>query len=102
MLIGKGSLLLNFFCHIVAVVAANNATIDDKTAINEIFSPISYPKTMQVPLNPSVIPIHCLQLTSSFKIGPAKIFVNIGCKETIKAPIVADSPRENAKKTPPK
>ena len=70
--------------------------------MNEIFSPISNPITIQVPKKPNNIPTHCLHVTFSFKIGPAKIFVKMGCKDTMSAPIVADKPREKAKKTPPR
>ena len=55
--------------------------------------------TNTVPINPSPIPIHWTRVTLSFRIGPLKIFVRIGCKPTIRADSVADKPIEYEKKT---
>ena len=54
------------------------------------------------PIKPNNIPIHCFLETSSFKIGPAKALVKIGCRVTIKAVIPVGIPFDIAKKTPPK
>ena len=88
----KDKLFVNFFCHIVAVVAPINATIDATTPKIGIDLPISNPITNTVPIKPKIIPIHWVEVTLSFKIGPDKIFVKTGCKPTIKADRVADRP----------
>ena len=67
-----------------------------------IFDPISNPKTNEAPMKPKKAPIHCLNVTFSFKIGPLSKFVKIGCNVTIKAAIPAGIPIEIEKKTPPK
>mgnify|MGYP004181127673 CR=1 FL=1 len=55
-----------------------------------------------MPIKPKDIPNHCINVTLSFKIGPLKIFVKIGCRPTIKADKVADKPSEYEKNTPPR
>ena len=92
MLTDNGNLLLSFFCTIVAEVTANKEINENITPIIGILMPISKPKTIIVPINAYEIPTHCFQETSSFKIGPANIFVNIGCIDTIKAEILAGKP----------
>ena len=54
--------------------------------------PTSKPITRTDPINPKNIPIHCFNKIFSFKKGPAKIFVSIGCKVTIKATIAVGNP----------
>ena len=66
---------MNFFCHIVAVVAPIKATIDARIPNIGIDFPISNPITKAVPNNPNNIPIHCVKVTFSFNIGPLKILL---------------------------
>ena len=40
--------------------------------------PPSKPRTISVPKNPNIMPIHCRQVTTSFNNGPAKMAVKIG------------------------
>ena len=54
--------------------------------------PTSKPKTSMVPKKPKIIPIHCLHVTFSFNIGPAKKLVKIGYIETIRAEILTGTP----------
>ena len=53
LLTDKGKLLPIFFCHIVEVVIANNATKEAKTPIVGRLVPISKPKTNAAPKKPS-------------------------------------------------
>ena len=79
---GNDKLLLNFFCHNVAVVTANN---DINTAIIPIVGnsePMSKPKTMTAPKNPSKTPTHCFQVIFSFSNGPASALVKTGFRVT--------------------
>ena len=102
LLTGKGRFILIFFCQRVAAVTDNR---EKKVAIIPItgrLEPTSNPKTNTAPKKPNKTPIHCLQVTFSFNIGPANIFVKIGCRVTIKAAIPAGKPFEIEKKTPPK
>ena len=84
--------MLNFFCKIVPEVTANSEIIDAIRPIIGMPIPISNPKTIIVPVNANIIPIHCFHDTSSLRIGPAYIFVKIGCIETINAEILAGNP----------
>ena len=63
---------------------------------------ISNPKTKIAPRKPKRTPVHCLHVTFSFKRGPAKELVNIGCNVTISAAIPVGKPFETEKNTPPK
>ena len=94
LLTDKGKLSVIFFCNIVELVIAIKAMKDDTTPIRGKLLPISNPNTSKAPTNPKKIPIHCLKETFSFKILPAKIFVNIGCKVTIKAVTAVGIPME--------
>jgi hypothetical protein len=76
----RGKLLLNFFCHKVENVIASNAIIVATKPAVGILDPISKPKTSAAPTNPNKTPTHCFAETFSFKIGPLKAFVRIGCK----------------------
>ena len=60
------------------VLDAISATKDDKIPIKGNVTPISKPNTRDAPANPKTTPIHCFQVTFSFKIGPAKALVKIG------------------------
>ena len=102
MLTVTGNLLLTFLCQIVEEVIAIRATIDAKIPIKGNVFPTSNPKTKDAPINPKTTPIHCFHVTFSFSIGPARAFVNIGCKVTINAAIPVGNPFETEKKTPPK
>lgn len=102
LLTDKGKLLLNFFCQIVDVVIAINATTVATNPIVGISVPISKPKTITAPEKPNRTPIHCFRETFSFKIGPLNAFVSIGCRVTMSAAIPVGIPFEIEKKTPPK
>ena len=102
LLTGKGKLLVIFFCHNVAAVTEIKEIKAATTPMVGKLEPISKPKTKTAPLNPSITPAHCLQVIFSFKSGPAKVFVSIGCKVTINAAIPVGKPLETEKKTPPK
>ncbi len=84
---------------IVIAISAIKVAIKPKTGIPE---PKSKPKTNPAPIKPREAPIHCFFETFSLSIGPLNIFVNIGCKVTIKAASPAGIPIEIEKKTPPK
>mgnify|MGYP003305275448 CR=1 FL=1 len=77
LLILSGKLLLNFFCQIVADVTEISATKALITPILVKSVPTSKPKTKNAPENPSITPIHCLEVIFSFNKGDAKIFVKI-------------------------
>ena len=64
--------------------------------------PISKPNTNADPINHKTTPIHCFQPTCSFRKGPDKAFVKIGCIVTISAVMPVGIPFEIEKKTPPK
>ena len=66
------------------------------------FELISIPKTKAAPIKPRKTPIYCLKEIFSFKKGPARILVNIGCSVTIKAAIPVGIPFDIEKNTPPK
>ena len=102
LLTGKGRFTLIFFCQRVAADTDNRETKAATTPIVGRFDPISKPKTNTAPKKPNKTPIHCFQVTFSFNIGPAKMFVKIGCRVTIKAAIPVGKPFEIEKKTPPK
>ena len=92
MLTDSGKSSLSFFCHSVPVVTAAKAINEATIPIVGRPSPTSNPKTNRVPQKPKKIPIHCRQVTTSFKTGPANIAVRIGCKQTIKAVIPTGKP----------
>ena len=102
LLTDNGKLLLNFFCQRVEEVIAISAIKAAKIPITGNVVPTSKPKTKAAPTNPRTTPIHCFQVTFSFNIGPAKAFVNIGWRVTIKAAIPVGKPFETEKKTPPR
>ena len=94
LLIDKGRLLLNFFCHNVENVIANNAiTVATSPAVG-ILEPTSKPSTRPAPTNPNKTPSHCLRDTFSFNIVPLNAFVRTGCRVTINAAMLVGIPIE--------
>ena len=77
-LLAMVSLNLFFFCQIVELVIAIKAIMVEIKPRIGIFEPRSHPKTITAPTKPKKIPLHCLNETLSPKIGPHKMFVNIG------------------------
>ena len=98
LLTGIGKFKLIFFCHKVAAVTEKSEIKAATTPTVGKFDPISKPKTKIVPKNPNKTPIHCLHVTFSLSMGPAKTLVKIGCKVTINATIPTGSPFETEKK----
>ena len=86
--------MLNFFCHKVENVIANNAITVAINPFVGILDPISKPNTRPAPANPNKIPYHCLAETFSFKIGPLNAFVRTGWRVTINAAIAVGIPIE--------
>ena len=87
-------MLLNFFCQIVDVVIAIKAIIVAINPRKGISEPISKPKTILAPPNPRKTPAYCFFETFSFKIGPLRALVRIGCKVTIRAARLVGIPIE--------
>ena len=79
----------------------NDMKAANTPAIGNVF-PMSKPITKLAPINPNKTPNHFFQVIFSLNKGPDKIFVNIGCKVTIKATIAAGIPIEKAYQQPPK
>ena len=94
LLTDKGKLLLIFFCQIVAQVTAIKEIITATTPKVGKDLPISKPITKAAPTNPKKTPSHLFHVIFSFKIGPAKAFVNTGWSVTIKAAIPVGRPIE--------
>ena len=74
------------------------------TAINEMKAaiipivgnsdPKSKPITKIAPEKPNKTPTHCFHVTFSFKSGPARALVKIGCRVTIKATMLVGNPTD--------
>ena len=85
--VDRTSPLINYLERII-----NHKNYKDKKDIQSIdLEKISKSLKIKKPKN---IPIHCVTVTFSFKIGPLKIFVKMGWRHTINADNVAVSPIE--------
>ena len=91
-----------YFASCLPWVTANKEIKTANIPIDGNFEPTSKPKTIEAPKKPSKTPTHCFQVTFSFNKGPAKAFVKIGWRVTIKAAIPVGSPFDTEKKTPPR
>ena len=78
MLTDNGKSSLNVFCQSVPAVTAASAIKEAAIPTTGSSLPPSKPRTISVPKNPNIMPIHCRQVTTSFNNGPAKMAVKIG------------------------